>query len=225
MMIASTISSDRPWSPRACLFDFDGLLVDTRRHWHQTYFDLAARFAVSPERLDLAALNGASVRSAARGLSTQLGVKVDQTLVIAGLLSALDEVTPALLPGVRRLMQALCGRIPIAVVTNGPMPFVESALVATGLRPYFDLVVSADHVEAEKPAPHIYRAACQKLAVSASDSVAFEDSMVGVRAAKSAELFVVGVPSITGERLDADLCVGQVDDPRVFSLLRLPVRS
>jgi beta-phosphoglucomutase-like phosphatase (HAD superfamily) len=63
------------------------------------------------------------------------------------------------------------------------------------------VVVSGQDMGRPKPQPHVYAEACRALGVAPADAVAFEDSPMGVRSARAAGLFVVGVP----ERPDVDL--------------------
>jgi beta-phosphoglucomutase-like phosphatase (HAD superfamily) len=95
---------------------------------------------------------------------------------------------------------------------------VQEALVAGRLADVFDVVVSAGDDDgrgttlAPKPAPDVYLRACELLGVAPASAVALEDSQTGVDAARSAGLHVIGVPSLPGQELDADVVVSSLAD-------------
>jgi beta-phosphoglucomutase-like phosphatase (HAD superfamily) len=78
----------------------------------------------------------------------------------------------------------------------------------------WDAIVTADRDEERaKPRPTLYLEALDLLAVAADEAVAFEDSPNGVRAAKAAEIFVVGVPNLVTQDFgleEADLVVASL---------------
>lgn len=201
--------------PRAAIFDFDGLLVDTARCWHQAY----ARVLWSSGRLltrpKLEQLNGASVASAAELLSVPSG-RLSAELEAA---FGRAELTP--LPGAVELVGRLRKRMPLAIATNGPEDLVSAALDEIGLRKAFLMIVSAESQRNEKPAPDVYLAACAGIDVHPSDAIAFEDSSVGAQAARAAGLTVCLVPSVRREHVAADLRIRSLADPDLEAMLRL----
>jgi beta-phosphoglucomutase-like phosphatase (HAD superfamily) len=62
-------------------------------------------------------------------------------------------------------------------------------------------------VSRTKPDPELYQKALERLAVTPSEAIAFEDSANGIRAAKAAGLFCVAVPN----PLTADMDLHQAD--------------
>lgn len=206
-------------APLLCCFDFDGLLADTAEQWTRAFIDAGRAGGGRATRIDLTELHGASVEAAARGLSRQLGVTVEAADLLRALMDAFRIDPPATLPGVAPLIDALAGSTRLVVVTNGPHRLVQELLVALDLHRHFEFVISADSVPYPKPAPDVYSAACRGAGVAPADAVAFEDSPVGVRSARSAGLQVVGVSADAA--LDADLVVPSLEDPRVRIYLNL----
>lgn len=97
--------------------------------------------------------------------------------------------------GVERLMtEAHDAGLRIAIVTNAStatlQPFLEYAL-GDRLRDYIDTVVSGERVAHKKPAPDVYRVACQDLGCQPHQCVAIEDSAMGLEAA-----YAAGVPAL-----------------------------
>jgi HAD superfamily hydrolase (TIGR01509 family) len=97
-------------------------------------------------------------------------------------------------PGAAELLRSLRGRLRLGVASNTPRALVEQAMMSSSLNDAFDVVVTADDVARPKPAPDIYLAACEQLAVEPSQAVALEDSTLGIASARAAGLTVVAVP-------------------------------
>ena len=66
----------------------------------------------------------------------------------------------------------------------------------------FDVIAAGDVVRRKKPAPDIYHHALACLGVPAGACIAFEDSAIGLRAAKEAGLFTVVTPTEWTKRDD-----------------------
>jgi HAD superfamily hydrolase (TIGR01509 family) len=199
--------------PLAAVFDCDGLLLDTAACWREA-FEYALR--EDGRELDLAllaGLSGASVRTAAELLDVSPG------LLRLELEAAFARARLQALPGAALLVSRLRSLMPLGVATNGPESLVTSALNRVDLLDAFEAVVSAESEAHDKPAPHVYLAACARLGVDPSDAIAFEDSAIGVQAATRAGLTVVFVPSDPRDRAAADLRVSRLDDQRLFGLL------
>ena len=63
-----------------------------------------------------------------------------------------------------------------------------------GILDFFDQVICGDMVERSKPAPDIYRYACEQLHLAPAECMAVEDSPNGVSSAYDAGCKVVMVP-------------------------------
>ena len=66
-------------------------------------------------------------------------------------------------------------------------------LVDAGLRRYFDVIVTADDVAYGKPDPEVYLLAAARLRVAPERCLVFEDSLVGLEAARRAGMRAIGV--------------------------------
>lgn len=211
--------------PAAAVFDNDGLLLDTEPCWthaqeavftrHGRVFDLEAKRALvgtAPETaaLVLERLLGRPGRG--RELSEEMYAL------------ALDEIargaTPR--PHALELVEELRRALPVAVASNAPRSHLLAALRRTGLEDAFAAVLGNEDVVRPKPAPDLYLRACELLGARPADSVALEESPPGVAAARAAGLFVVGIPSVPGVELDADIVAPSLGDPRVRQALGLP---
>jgi HAD superfamily hydrolase (TIGR01509 family) len=122
---------------------------------------------------------------------------------------------PELVDEIRRL-------VPIGVASNTPGRLLRGALAYAGLADRFGAVVAADEVSEPKPSPDVYLRACELLDAEPSRSIALEDSPIGVAAARAAGLYVIGIPSMAGVVLEADLVATSLTDPDVRRSLGLP---
>jgi beta-phosphoglucomutase len=81
----------------------------------------------------------------------------------------------------------------IAVATSASRQRARWTLEQLKIADYFEVVVTGDDVVQSKPDPAIYQLAAQRLSVSPECLFAVEDSVCGVRAAKSAGLRCLGI--------------------------------
>ena len=81
----------------------------------------------------------------------------------------------------------------LAIFTSAVPSHCETALTAHGLKPYFERVVFAHDLGADKGTAEAFRQACALLGVAPEECVFLDDSVKSCRAAKAAGLYVVGV--------------------------------
>jgi HAD superfamily hydrolase (TIGR01509 family) len=218
------VTGTRP-RPSAVVFDNDGLLLDTEPSFtaaqealfaaHGRVFDLAAKHAIigtSPTTVGpiLARLLGRP--DSGRELSADMYARA-LTEIAAG-----ATARPGALSLLARLRAA---GIPVAVASNSPRSHLLAALRHVGIEREFDVILGVDDVANPKPAPDLYRTACARMAASATTSVALEDSAPGVASARAAGLYVIGVPSLPGVVLAADVVAASLAEPAVLRALGL----
>ncbi|MGC3996517.1 MAG: HAD-IA family hydrolase [Anaeromyxobacter sp.] len=97
-------------------------------------------------------------------------------------------------PGCLALLRELRDAgVPLALATLAPAPNRALVLDALQLHGTFDRIVGAEHVTRGKPAPDIFLAAAAGLGVAPERCVVFEDALNGIRAARAANMYAVGV--------------------------------
>lgn len=89
-------------------------------------------------------------------------------------------------------------RAPVAIVSAALREEIEPVVEAARIRDALALIVSQDDVSRGKPDPECYLTAAQQLGVDPSQLLVFEDTDVGVAAAKAAGAHVVGLTRTLG---------------------------
>jgi HAD superfamily hydrolase (TIGR01509 family) len=215
-------------SPEAAIFDNDGLLLDTEEAWtraERTLFAARGReFTMEHKRT----LIGSSRSLAAVKLEAILerpgeGEALMDELHELVMAEALAGVQPR--PGAAELLKRLSDAgVALAVASNSEREFLQRTLSSAGLLHGgpFAAIVSANDVEHPKPAPDIYLEAAGRLGVAPGDTVALEDSPIGVASAAAAGMFVIGVPYFAGADIPgANLVADSLAEPAVARALGL----
>jgi HAD superfamily hydrolase (TIGR01509 family) len=132
------------------------------------------------------------------------------------------------MPGVRAMIATLrATNVPLAITSSAVKSSIEAILDRLQLRDAFTLIVDGSEVAHGKPDPEAYLLTARKLGVAAARCLVFEDSHVGVVAAKRAGMFCVAVRNPQAlERQDlsmADLVVENMGE--ATSAVALPPHS
>ena len=207
------------------MFDCDGLLVETESRWTLAEQAVCDRWGV-PFSIELKRrLLGTSLDRAGELLAEWVGEREERAPALAAALiaayrEAVDERGVEPMPGAENLVAALAGRVPIAVASNTREADTRRVLARSGLSPErFDAIVCAGDGIEPKPSPDVYLAACAALGAPPHVAVALEDSPLGVAAATTAGLWVIGVPSTPRVALACDLTVSSLTDLAADALL------
>jgi HAD superfamily hydrolase (TIGR01509 family) len=219
----------------ALIFDVDGTLADTeeahRLAFNDAFWAHGLDFCWSRELYcELLKVTGGKERLAA--FFDRIPLTASERRRLCGLIPWLHTTKTSfyreriarggvpLRPGVRRLMAEARGadiRLAIASTTSpdNVAALLEGALGDEALAE-FSVIATGDAVPRKKPAPDIYLLALRRLDVSPRHAIAFEDSAIGVAAAKAAGLFTVATPSDWTRDQDfaaADLLLPSLADP------------
>jgi HAD superfamily hydrolase (TIGR01509 family) len=213
----------------AIVFDNDGLLLDTEQAWTRAETALFARHGATFTPEHKRDLIGSSSEQSAAKIERMLGLPGKGPAFMAQLHElVMEELTAGVppRPGALELLRAVrAAGVPVGLASNSSREFVERALsVAQLANGHFDVVVTGDDVEAAKPAPDIYLAACAALGAAPERAAALEDSPPGVASARAAGMFVIAVPYFPDAQIDrASLTAGSLADPSVAAALGVVV--
>jgi len=215
-------------SPRAVVFDLDGLMFNTEELYQEVGAELLRRrgYVFTQELLD---------QMMGRPSHVALQIMIDaHTLkaTVEELLAETDEIFPGILrtrlapmPGLVELMTALeKHKVPKGIATSSRRSFVERVLDTFGYRPRFLPILTSEDITHGKPHPEIYLKAAERLAIPSSEMLVLEDSQNGCRAAVAAGAITVAVPGAHSRQHDftgATFVADTLADPRIYELLRL----
>jgi beta-phosphoglucomutase len=197
-----------PGTPRAVVFDMDGVLIDSGAHhrdaWRQLLADLGLTPAPEFWRLTIG-------RPAEEAVPLLLNRPVDaeeaSRLARHKRAHYARLTARGMLPiaGAPAFVAALVREgVPRAVATSASRRDMEEMLTEVGLRGHFEVVVTSEDVRRGKPDPEVYVRAAARLGLPPAGCVVFEDSLVGIRAARGAGMRVIGVSTAhTDEELRA----------------------
>ncbi len=129
-----------------------------------------------------------------------------------------DRLTNALVPGVEEFLTR-AQDVPVALATNAEPANVAFVLDGIGLRQFFRAIVDGSQVRQAKPAPEVYLTAAERLGIAPRNCVVFEDSPVGITAARAAGMRVVGILTHAPTLADVDLAVADFLQPELIAWL------
>ncbi len=209
---------------KAFLFDFDGVITDSEPYSFRILRQLVLdNFGVMIDDsfIDNVICHGNEQIAAALG--ALYGVKIDAGTLMTLLADYPDYYTGyegiAPFPGLREFFEAIKGREgKIAVVSSTASFRLRTALSRMGLSDFPSVIIGGDMTERRKPDPMPYLMALEALSVSAEDSAAFEDSPVGIRAAKAADIYTV---AFTGSEVHQDISLADDSSGDYLALARL----
>jgi beta-phosphoglucomutase len=124
-----------------------------------------------------------------------------------------------LVPGVREFVAAAAQTVPLAVGTNAEPANVDFILNGARIRSYFRAIVDGSQVARAKPAPDVYLRGAELVDIAPANCIVFEDSPVGIRAARAAGMRVVGLLTHAASLEDVDIAVPDFDHPELESWL------
>jgi HAD superfamily hydrolase (TIGR01509 family) len=197
---------------RALIFDFDGLILDTETPdvlaWQKIYAEYGLIFPIESWGQIIGGA-GSSQFSAAIHLQGLIGRPLDAEALQqqqSKISHALVDQQPVL-PGVLDSLKAARRlNLRLAIASSSPHSWVDAHLARLGLLHWFDKIICADDVRPgrTKPNPDLFLLALEQLQISARQAIVFEDSPNGVKAARSAGIYVVAVPNPTTSLLAFD---------------------
>ena len=182
----------------ACIFDMDGVLIDSGAHHRNAWRALLDELGVVPAPPEFWRLSIGRPAEEAVPLLLGRHVSAAEARRLArrkrDLYGAFAARGLQSVPGVPGFVDTLArAGVPRAVGTSASRGDVETLLGDLGLRRYFDVIVTADDVRFGKPDPAVYLEAARRIGEPPAACVVFEDALVGVQAARRAGMRAIGV--------------------------------
>lgn len=185
--------------PLACIFDMDGVLLDSEPFWQDVEIEVFGSLGLHLSREDCRATMGMRVDEVVRQRQAErpwAGVSLAEVAdaIVDGVVE-LVRTRGRPLPGVAWAMDFLEERgVRLALASSSSYRLIDAVLGRLGLAYRFEVCHSAEEEEAGKPDPAVYRSAAAKLGLEPGHCVAVEDSVAGVQAAKAAGMACLAVP-------------------------------
>ncbi len=214
-------------TPRAVLWDMDGVLVLNGDVHYDAWSQTLAEYGLSMSREQFAATFGMNNHNILRRLyggrlppaqANEIAVRkeVAYRRLVQGRMQAL--------PGVLRWLAELAAAgWRQAVASSGPMANIAAILAELGAWDSFDAILSGAHLPQSKPDPALFVRAAAALGAPPARAVVVEDAPVGVEAARRAGMRCIAVTSTVGADAlrAADLVVDRLDHlpPDAFARL------
>jgi sugar-phosphatase len=184
---------------KAAVFDMDGLLIDSEPLWREAEISVFRSVGVPLDEEMCRETVGVRLDEVVRHWYRKFPWRGESVDVVEARIQ--EEISRLIvnrgkpMPGVRQTIDMLiAAKYELAVASSSPMQLIRAALETFGLIENFSVLHSAEAEEKGKPHPAVYLSAMSRLGVDPSNCVAFEDSAIGVRAAKSAGAWVIAVP-------------------------------
>jgi HAD superfamily hydrolase (TIGR01509 family) len=215
-------------TPRAVVFDMDGLMFNTEEIYFQVGSALLRRrgFEYTTELAD--AMMGRPPQDAFETMIRwhRLGdrweaMSAESEEIFIRLLG--DDLAP--MPGLLELLDTLeAAGLPKAICTSSSRRLAEAVLGQFQMQPRFQFTLTAEDITHGKPDPEVYLLAAQRLGLEPREMLVLEDSQTGCRAACRAGAFVVAVPgphSCSHDFSETSMRIESLADPRLYDALGL----
>jgi beta-phosphoglucomutase len=203
----------------ALLFDLDGVVIDSMPTHTLAWAPYLERHGIDPSDIE-ARMHGKRNDELVRDL---FGSHLEDAAVFEHgaakerlfreLIGATLEAK--LVPGVREFLAEASKTVPLAVGTNAEPANVDFTLDGAGVRQYFRAIVDGSQVARPKPAPDVYLRGAELLGVDPANCIVFEDSPVGIEAARAAGMRVVGLLTHASRLENVDLAVRDFLEPEL----------
>lgn len=178
------------------IFDCDGTIADTMPlhflAWTRAMKDFGGVF---PEEL-FYSLGGTPATVIVGMLNERYGLSMDPAQTVRCkedyYLQLIPEVKP--IEPVLAIARKMHGLVPLSIASGGHREVVLATLRALGIESLFTAIVCAEDYVNGKPSPDPFLKAAILMGVAADACVVFEDTEIGIEAAKAAGMDWVLVP-------------------------------
>lgn len=177
---------------KGIIFDMDGVLINSEPFHYQVWKEALKKRGINLDYEIYKPCIGSTVQVLMQILHEHYGVdeKDDSlSLEVKNLKQEMIEKQgyPPLIPYVKDMLERFHeAGYQMAVASSSPQEYIENVTSYWGISPYFQVLVSGEHVEHPKPAPDIFLKTADILGLLPEECLVIEDSENGCRAAKAA---------------------------------------
>jgi beta-phosphoglucomutase len=187
---------------KACIFDLDGVIVDTAHYHFLAWKRLANELGINLTEELNEKLKGVSRMRSLEMILELGGITLSEhdkenlaNRKNGWFVDYVERMAPEeIFPGVKSLLQQLRARdYKIALASSSKN--AKAIIQLLQIQNEFDVVVDGTMITHSKPHPEIFLLAAKRLGVDPADCLVFEDAEAGVEAALAAGMKCVGIGS------------------------------
>jgi len=186
-------TNDAP--PTASIFDLDGTLADTMPVHFRAWQQVAGRHGLEFPESRFYAMGGVPTSKIAATLIAEQGLEVDAALITRekeeAVMALFTEVRP--IDAVVQIARRCREEGPVAIASGGGRQMVERTLLQIGLADFFPVIVAAEDTTRHKPEPDVFLEAARRMGVPPARCTVYEDTDLGLEAARRAGMRGVDV--------------------------------
>lgn len=194
---------------KGCLFDLDGVIVDTAKYHYIAWRDLAKRLGFDFTEKDNERLKGVSRMASLEILLEVGGIKglsndEKQSMAAeknANYVDLISKMTPdEVLPGATDFLKEL-RQNGIKISLGSASKNAMTILTRLGLVELFDAIIDGTKVSKAKPDPEVFLKGAEALGLKPEECIVFEDAAAGLEAAINGGMRCVGIgsPEVLGK--------------------------
>ena len=182
----------------AVIFDWDGTLADTRQavvasfqkalsdiHCEISDEFIERRIGIGSAETFREILRSSKMRFDETLIKRLVEKKIQNEIEMSGYVKLFD--------GSLDLLEHLQGKVKLGLASMNDRDVISNLLKITGTQRFLDVILTADDVSEPKPDPEIFLKCARKLRSSPERCVVVEDSVFGVKAAKTAKMGCIAV--------------------------------
>jgi HAD superfamily hydrolase (TIGR01509 family) len=182
----------------AAVFDLDGTLADTMPVHYSVWTEIAARYGITFPEERFYQMGGIPTGKIAAILAAEQGLAIDPATVAREkeqmVLLRVPDVKP--IPAVVEIARRCRDAGPVAIASGGSRAMVERTLRQIGLFDWFPVIVTAEDTTRHKPEPDVFLEAARRMGVPPAICTVYEDTDLGLEAARRAGMQSVDVRSL-----------------------------
>ncbi|MFM8633292.1 MAG: HAD family hydrolase [Planctomycetia bacterium] len=174
----------------ALLFDCDGTLADTMPAHYRAWLTVTEQHGLAFDEDRFYSMGGRPTRDIVATLAREAGIDIDidaaalmKEEAFLAQMSFVEPVDPVI-----DVIRRCRGRVPMAVVTGGYQHVCRQILEQIGIADCFDTIVASEDTSRHKPDPDPFIEAARRLGAAPEKCVVWEDSDLGIEAARRAKM-------------------------------------
>lgn len=184
---------------KGLIFDLDGTLADTMPYHFNGWKIACQKFGAEIDTTFLRKHTGSPgwliADEIIKKCNLNGSVTIDQIVEIKLIEFAKDQHKVKPIFPVVEIVKKYHGILPMSVGTGGHREAVERTLEITGLRKYFNIIITANDVENFKPHPETFLKCAELMNIAPEFIEVFEDGDLGIVAALEAGMVATDVRS------------------------------